>query len=81
FKGGLAGICQAHAVLANDIDVSHEVSLFQFPLKAITALLRLAVLQDCLRLCALFSLPMETGTMNLFSKPCGARLLAARPAV
>ena len=35
--------------------------LFQFALKTITALLRLAVLQHCLRLRALFSFLMQIG--------------------
>ena len=39
--------------------------LFQFALKTITALLRLAVLQHCLRLRALFSFQMQIGITKL----------------
>ena len=38
-----------------------DPKLFQFPIKTITALLRLAVLQHCLRLRALFSLLLGIG--------------------
>ena len=41
--------------------ISEQDVLFQFALKTITALLRLAVLQHCLRLRALFSFLMQIG--------------------
>ena len=44
-----------------DANILIRAVLFQFALKTITALLRLAVLQHCLRLRALFSFLMQIG--------------------
>ena len=44
-----------------DANILIRTVLFQFALKTITALLRLAVLQHCLRLRALFSFLMQIG--------------------
>ena len=52
-RWGVLGVAMRSTALAD--------ALFQFALKTITALLRLAVLQHCLRLRALFSFLMQIG--------------------
>ena len=57
--------------------------LFQFALKTITALLRLAVLQYCLRLRALFSFLMQIGISDAegaMAEPLSVALHAVRRA-